>query len=66
MSDELREAIRASGLAQRQICLKAGVDPGLMSRFLSGKSMLSLRAADKVAALLNLHIFTGSKRGKRK
>ncbi len=61
MSDELREAIKASGLTQRQICLKAHVDPGLMSRFLSGKSMVSLRVADRLAELLGLHIVQGGR-----
>ena len=66
MSDELREAIRASGLSQNRICIATEIDPGLMCRFLSGKSMLSLRATDKVAAMLDLHISTGGKKGKRK
>ena len=66
MSDELREAIRASGLSQNRICIATKIDPALMCRFLSGKSMLSLRATDKVAAMLGLHIVTDAKKGKSK
>ena len=52
----MRDAIRASGLTQHELCKQTGIDQGLMSRFMHGKSMLSLRAVDRVAAVLDWHI----------
>ena len=61
LSDELRAAIKNSGMSRYRICKETGIDEGLMSRFMTGKSMLSLRAADRVGALLDLHFKVGSK-----
>ena len=65
LSDELRGAIREGGLSQGAICRATEIDPGLMSRFMNERSMLSLRAADKVAQLLGLRITKPKKTKKR-
>ena len=61
LSDEIRLSIKSSGLTQSEISRKADIDTGQMSRFMSGKSMLSLRAVDRVAAMLGLHIAGGAR-----
>ena len=44
----LREEARKSILTQRQIAADAELDPGVLSRFLSGKAGLSIANAEKL------------------
>jgi transcriptional regulator with XRE-family HTH domain len=48
-ADELRQAILASGLSQRDLERAAGVAGGVLSRFLSGRSGLTFDTADLFA-----------------
>lgn len=60
IEEQLRAAIqkaRASGdINQRQIALKAGVDVGILSRFVRGEQTITLANAAKLAAVLKLSL----------
>lgn len=58
-TDEIREAVKASGMSRYAICKAIGLDQAVMSRFLHGKSGLGCDTLDKLAVLLNLHIRKG-------
>ena len=63
-SEEVRRAIDGSGLSRYAICKRIGLDQAVMSRFMSGKGMVSLKVLDRLAGSLDLHVTTG-KKGKR-
>jgi len=58
LSDQLREAIDASGMSRYAVCKALGVDQGLMSRFMAGKGGLSMETIDMLADLLGLKLVT--------
>lgn len=53
-ADDLRAAIAGSGLSIREIARRAGVDPGVVSRFVRDVRTVALPTADKLAAALGL------------
>ncbi len=55
-SDQIRDAVDASGLTRYRVCKEAGINPAQMSRFMSGKGGLSLASLDRLADLLELRI----------
>lgn len=65
LSDQIRQAIDVSGVSRYRICKEIGLTESTMSRFMSGKSGLSLAVLDDLADLLRLNI-TMTKRKKRK
>jgi len=64
-SDEVRLAIDASGMSRYRICKELGMDQAAMSRFMHGKSGISIDQLDALAALLDLHVITGTPRPKK-
>jgi antitoxin component HigA of HigAB toxin-antitoxin module len=52
----LRQAMAESGRSQRQLAALAGVDPAQVSYFMQGKRSLTLRSAEKIAAVLGLEL----------
>jgi hypothetical protein len=58
ISDQLRQAIAASGLTHYAIGKLADVDPGMISRFVTGGT-LRLTTVDKLAAALGLRLTEG-------
>ncbi len=56
ISHPLREAIAARGLTASALARAAGVDPGIVRRYLEGKRGLTLATADKLAAALDLQL----------
>ncbi len=56
LSDQLRDAIRNSEKTQLQLSQKAGLDPGQLSRFMGKQRGLTLESAEKLCAVLNLHL----------
>ena len=54
-SDEIRRAIRTSGLTRYRIAAEAGVEQSSLSRFMAGAS-LSTASLDKIAAVLRLRV----------
>jgi transcriptional regulator with XRE-family HTH domain len=60
-SDELRDQIERSGLTPYALGKRADVDPGILSRFLSGRRGMTTDTIDRIAAALNLHLGTAVK-----
>jgi transcriptional regulator with XRE-family HTH domain len=56
ISHALREAIAARGLTASALARAAGVDPGVIKRYLDGRRGLTLATADKLSAALNLRL----------
>lgn len=54
LAEQLRDAIRASGLSTRDLARRSGVAQPVLSRFLSGQRDLTLRSASKVAAVFGM------------
>lgn len=56
LSDEIRDAVNASGMSRYAIAKALGVAESTMSRFANGKGGLSMEYIDRLADLLGLHI----------
>ena len=56
MSSQLRIAMKRSSLTGYRISKLTGVSEGSISRFLSGKSGLSMQAIDRIWTLLGLEL----------
>ncbi len=56
LSDEIREAVKASGMSRYAIAKALGIAESTMSRFMSGKGGLSMEYIDLLGELLGLHI----------
>ena len=56
LSDEIREAVDASGMSRYRIAKELDIAESTMSRFMSGKGGLTLKLLDRLAELLGLHI----------
>ena len=59
VSDRLREALVRSGLPQREVARRTGIDPASLSRFINGSrglSGLSMPAIDALAELFELEL----------
>ncbi|MBM4078138.1 MAG: helix-turn-helix transcriptional regulator [Planctomycetes bacterium] len=65
-TDELRKAVKDSGLSQAEIRKGIEVDRGLLSRFLSGKGGVGFETLDRLAEFLDLHVSVGPKGQKRR
>jgi len=56
LSDEIREAVAASGMSRYAIAKDLGIAESTMSRFVNGQNGLSMEYLDRLAELLGLHI----------
>ena len=56
LSDEIRDAVNASGISRYAIAKALGIAESTMSRFMSGKGGLSMEFIDRLAELLGIHI----------
>jgi transcriptional regulator with XRE-family HTH domain len=56
LSDRIREAVDASGLSRYAICKAIGLNQGAMSRFMSGKSGMSLDSLDRIAEFIGIEV----------
>jgi transcriptional regulator with XRE-family HTH domain len=56
LSDEIRDAVNASGMSRYSIAKNLEIAESTMSRFMSGKGGLSMDYIDRLAQLLALHI----------
>jgi transcriptional regulator with XRE-family HTH domain len=61
-SDQVRDAVDASGMSRYAICKAIGLNQGAMSRFMAGNSGLSMDTLDRLAELLGLSITARPKR----
>lgn len=64
LSDQVRAAVAASGMTRYAICKAIGFPESSMSRFMSGRSGLSMDTLDRLAELLGLTIVARPKRSK--
>jgi ribosome-binding protein aMBF1 (putative translation factor) len=58
LSDEIRNAVNASGMSRYAIAKSLEIAESTMSRFMSGKGGLSMDYIDRLAELLGLHLVT--------
>jgi transcriptional regulator with XRE-family HTH domain len=65
LSDQVRQAVDASGLSRYRICKTLGLAEATMSRFMNGKGGLSMEYLDALADLLDLNIRVGTRRPKK-
>jgi transcriptional regulator with XRE-family HTH domain len=56
LEEQLRQAIRASGLSLTQLGHTTGVDSGRLSRFMRGERDLTLAATTKLCEALDLQL----------
>jgi plasmid maintenance system antidote protein VapI len=56
LSDEIRDAVNASGMSRYAICKTLGIAEATMSRFMNAKGGLSMEFIDRLAELLGMHI----------
>jgi transcriptional regulator with XRE-family HTH domain len=56
LSEQIRVAIKSSGMTRYRLCCESGVDQGALSRFVHGKAGLSLDALDRIGLVLGLQI----------
>ena len=54
--DQLREAIRKSGLTHYAIGKRAGINPNMLDRFVSGERDLRFATVAKIATVLALEL----------
>lgn len=62
-SDQVRDAVDASGMSRYAICKAIGLNQGAMSRFMAGNGGLSMDTLDRLAELLGLRIVAERKEG---
>jgi transcriptional regulator with XRE-family HTH domain len=63
LSDEIRQAVDASGQSRYRIAKELGISESTMSRFMNRKGGLTLKLLDRLADLLGLHISVERKAG---
>ena len=56
LSDQIRQAIDASGVSRYAICKQIGLDQALLSRFMQDRSGLSVQTLDALADVLGLDV----------
>jgi hypothetical protein len=62
LTDQIRDAVKASKLTHYRLCKETGIDPASMSRFMSRQRRgLSMEALDALAAMLKLRIVSDRK-----
>ena len=65
-TDEVRQAVRDSGLTHYRIRKDTGLDRGQFSRFMAGKAFLWSANLNKLAAYLDMHVVRGQRKRKGK
>lgn len=55
-ADQIRQAVRESGLTPYRICKDTEIDQAMMSRFLAGKMWLGEATLNRLAAYLGLEV----------
>jgi predicted XRE-type DNA-binding protein len=56
LSEQIRNAVNASGMSRYAIAKALGIAESTMSRFMNGKGGLSMDFIDRLAELLGMHI----------
>ena len=66
LADDVRTAIRESGLSRYEIAKKTGVSQSVLSRFMSGETGMTLATLERIAPLLGLEIVIRKRRKKER
>ena len=61
ISGQLRAMIQARGETASELGRQAGVDPGVIQRFLNEERAVSLETLDRLADLMGLRLIEGAK-----
>jgi transcriptional regulator with XRE-family HTH domain len=64
LSYQLRELIEARGLSAYAVGQLAGVDPGVVQRFVTGRRDVLMGTADRIAAALGLRLVEVARKGR--
>lgn len=59
LSDQIRRVIDSSGMSRYAIAKAIGLDQSVLSRFMAGKSGLSVPTLDRLGVLLKLEVVAG-------
>jgi len=65
-SDQLRSAIRDSGLSVYAIAQSTAIDKAVLSRFINGKSGLSVTSIDQLCTVLGLRLVSETELSKQR
>jgi transcriptional regulator with XRE-family HTH domain len=65
LSDQIREAVDASGLSRYRIAKSLDIAESTMSRFMSGQGGLSMEILDGLADLLELNLAAAKSKRKK-
>lgn len=66
LSEQIRQAILASGMSRYRICQEIGITQPTMTRFINGQAWFSMPTLDKIADLLDLNITTAQRQTRKK
>ncbi len=61
LEEQLRAALRATGLSHHELARRSGVSQPVLSRFLRGERSLTLPVAGKLCAMLGLRLTADDK-----
>jgi transcriptional regulator with XRE-family HTH domain len=64
LSDEIRDAVRKSGWTCYRIAQVTGISQATLSRFMNGKTGISLEYLDRIGELIGIHVVVKSKKPK--
>ena len=64
-SDQIRRAIRTSGMTQYALAKRSDLTRGGISRFMAGDRDMNLRTLDKLAPVLNVRIVIARNKGQK-
>ena len=64
VSEQLREAVNASGTSRYRICKDLGISETTMSRFMANQRGLSLRLVDRLCAYLGYELRKSKQKGR--
>ena len=64
-SDQIRRAIKMSGMTQSAVAKRSGLTRGGISRFMAGDRDMNLRTLDKLAPVLNVQIVITRNKGQK-
>ena len=56
IAEQLRRAVNASGLSRAELCRRAGMDQGYMSRVMSGRQPIGAATLNRLADALGLEL----------
>ena len=56
LAGDIKALMAEQGLSGRELAARSGIDPGLLSRYLNGKSALSIRSLESVLAVFGFEL----------